>query len=139
MPFHAAASWNHHSKPERNSLFRRMRASICLRVDDRLIILRTNDRPGLVTVACCSKPMRDRSSRFVQHLRPRQKAVVSCSWQRISTVSTSIPSTVRVVVGPSDLSGSIGIPSSWKAWKAEVIDDSHCVECGSPARMKSST
>ena len=44
------------------------------------------------------------------------------------TVSTSMPSTVRVVVGPSDLSGSIGIPSSWKACKAEAIDGAHCVE-----------
>ena len=50
-------------------------------------------------------------------------------WQSLSagrrscilTVSTSIPSTLRVVAGPSDLSGSIGIPSSWKACKAEAI------------------
>lgn len=102
-------------------IFYSMQASICLWVDDRLIILRTKDHPGLVTVAaCCSKPLRDRSSRFVQHLRPCQEAVVSCNQQSlsggrrscISTVSTSIPSTVRVVVGPSGLSGSIGIPSS---------------------------
>ena len=129
MPFYAAASWNHHSKSDWNSLFRHIRASICLWDEDKLIILQTNDCPGLVTVAaCCSRALGDRSSPFVQ---PRQEAVVICSRQ-------SLPSTVRVVAGPSDLSGSVRIPSSWKACKAEAIDDAHCVECGSPVRMKSS-
>ena len=38
MPFHAAANWNHHSKSDRNSLLRRIWASMCLRDEDRLII-----------------------------------------------------------------------------------------------------
>ena len=106
------------------------------------------DRPGFMTAAaCCNDPMRDISSRLVQHLQPRQTLVASCSQQSLSagrcscmaTVSTSMLRTERVVTGPSDLSGSMGIPSSWKACRAETIDDAHCVECGSPAKMKSST
>ena len=106
-----------------------------LKDEDRLIILRTNDHPGLVTVAaCCSTPMRDRSSRFVQHLWPCQEAVVSCRRQSLSAgrllclLQCQVLCTVRVVVGPSDLSGSMGIPSSLKACKAEAIDDAHYVE-----------
>ena len=112
--------------------------SLCLWDEDRLILLRTNDCPGLVTVAaCCSRPIRDRSSCFVHHLQ--LFPAVGRAYLPGDAVSTSIPSTVRVVTGPSEFTGSIGIPSSWEAFKAEDIDDAHCVECGSPAMMKSST
>ena len=50
MPFHAAANWNHHYKSDWNSLLRRIWASLCLQDEDRMIILQTNDHPGLVTV-----------------------------------------------------------------------------------------
>ena len=111
MPFHAAASWNHHSKPDQNSLLRHMQVSICLWDEDR-IILWTNDHPGLVTVAArCSRPMRDKkSSCFVQHLRPHQEAVFFLHSAELISLGTHAVAfllcllhTVRVVARPSDL------------------------------------
>ena len=140
--------WNHHSRSDRNSLSRCIRASICLRDKDRLIILVTNDCSGLVTVAaCCSRPMGDGSSSFVQHLWPKPGSMqLILTFGRAPQLGDAVAFLLCLLqyqalwewsLGLN--SGSIGIPSLWKAFKAESIDDAHCVERGSPTRMNSST
>ena len=54
-------------------------------------------------------------------------------------VSISIPRIVRMVAGPSHLSGSIGTPSLLKAWRAVVMDALQSCEFGEPTKIKSST
>ncbi len=93
-----------------------------------------------------SKPIIDRSSRFVQDLRPSHRRISRLSRSNLGagsrTVivleSSSTPRKVRTVLGPYVFLEATGTPRAWQRDRALVKACSHCLESGAPKRRKSS-
>ncbi len=103
-PFQVVRKVSHHRRSAPNASFRRMWWWGARAIERRLIIRRRKELPGNTTWhACCSRPIRDSSSRLRHFCRPRHllrvwSIMVSLSCGRRKTpaeVSISMPRKVR--------------------------------------------
>ena len=128
IPFQSSTNVRYHMRSDQNARLRRIgcRRTRCIGSPrSRWSIRPRNERPERTTLhAWCRTPMRDSSSRRLQHFlsphsarRIRRRWSLSCgrrSWE--ATVSTSMPKYVRQVIGPSRLWSAIGTPRWAHVW-----------------------
>ena len=139
--------WATTTNPNENYLLSLIGWFSLQKAESRLIIRWRKVQPeGTTLHACWRLPIKDSSSFCVQWRFCDQKTRIvwirsnfSCGRRACNRrESSSMPKTVRIVEGLSNLSGWRGIPQSWNCWILVFMFRWHVWELGGPRVWKSS-